>query len=169
MKKSGGIRKKIRMGVKQKILIPVMIVSLVVCVGLGVVLGSRMANVSRDLAAQQALAAARFTAKSIDYRDLLGLQPGDEGGAQYQTAAAALDRTRAEEKVCEISEACSRQAQSTEQINQNIAQITGVVQENSALAEETAATCEQLSAQTQSVDMLMKRFKVEQRSVYGGF
>ena len=91
MKKSGGIRKKIRMGVKQKILIPVMIVSLVVCVGLGVVLGSRMANVIRDLAAQQ------------------------------------------------------------------------------ALAEETAATCEQLSAQTQSMDMLMKRFKVEQRSVYGGF
>ena len=81
----------------------------------------------------------------------------------------AESTARAEEKVCEISEACNRQAASTEQINQHIAQITGVVQENSALAEETAATCEELSAQTQSMDSLMKRFKVEQRSMYGDF
>lgn len=78
----------------------------------------------------------------------------------------AESTVRAEAKVEEISEACNRQAESTEQINRHIAQITGVVHENSALAEETAATCEELSAQTQSMDSLMKRFKVEQKSYY---
>lgn len=66
-----------------------------------------------------------------------------------------------EARIREISEACSREAENTEHINENINQITGVVQENSALSEETAATCQELSAQTQAMDMLMKRFKLK--------
>ena len=65
-----------------------------------------------------------------------------------------------EELIREISEACNREAAATEQINENINQITSVVQANSALSEETAATCQELSAQTQSMNMLMKRFRL---------
>ena len=67
-----------------------------------------------------------------------------------------------EELIREISEACNREAEATEQINDNINQITSVVQANSALSEETAATCEELSAQTQSMNMLMKRFRLKE-------
>jgi len=50
--------------------------------------------VSKDMAAQQALAAARFTAESVSYENLVGYQPGDESGDRYQTAATALDEAR---------------------------------------------------------------------------
>lgn len=66
-----------------------------------------------------------------------------------------------EERIREISEACNREAEATEHINENINQITSVVQANSALSEETAATCQELSAQTQSMNMLMTRFKLK--------
>lgn len=69
---------------------------------------------------------------------------------------------RTVEMIQEISEACSREVIGTEQINQNIMQINDVVQANSALSEETAATCEELSAQTQSMNSLMKRFRLKE-------
>ena len=93
----------------------------------------------------------------------VGTAAGFHHDAQKTEAAlrkVAESTMRAEEKVREISEACARQARSTDQINEHISQITAVVQENSALAEETAATCEELSAQTQSMDMLMRKFRV---------
>lgn len=120
--------------------------------------------------AQKSAEAAKNTGELIE-----GTTHAIEEGLKLaeKTEAALLkvaeSTVRAEEKVQEISEACDRQARSTEQINQHISQITAVVHENSALAEETAATCEELSAQTQSMDALMKRFKVEQKSVYGNF
>jgi len=96
MKKIKKSRRNFHMGVKEKILIPVLIVNLIVCVGLGLSMGSRMSMVSKDMAAQQALAAARFTARSVNYEDLLGFRPGDETGEHYQNVAAALDKAREE-------------------------------------------------------------------------
>ena len=120
--------------------------------------------------AQKSAEAAKSTGELIESTT----QAIEEGLKLAEKTEAALlkvaeSTVRAEEKVQEISKACDRQARSTEQINRHISQITAVVHENSALAEETAATCEELSAQTQSMDALMKRFKVEQRSVYGNF
>lgn len=74
----------------------------------------------------------------------------------------ASSAVQTEELIREISDACNREAEATEQINGSINQITNVVQANSALSEETAATCEELSAQTQSMNMLMKRFKLKE-------
>lgn len=93
MKKTRG---NIRLGVKRKILYPVLVLNLVVCVCLGSILGSRMSGISRDMGAQQALAAARFTAKSVNYEELLAFRPGDESGERYQAAAEELDKARAE-------------------------------------------------------------------------
>ncbi len=72
--------------------------------------------------------------------------------------------SRTQEKACEISDACSRQVDSTEQVNNSISHISGVVQENSALAQETAATCEQLSALVKSMDSMIKHFRVTDES-----
>ena len=72
---------------------------------------------------------------------------------------------RTEQMIREISEACGREVVGTEQINQNIMQITDVVQANSALSEETAATCEELSAQTQSMNSLMRRFRLKEEKL----
>lgn len=94
MKKVKGTRKKRKLGVKHKILLPVLIVNLIVCVGLGSILGSRMSSFSKDMAAQQALTAARFTARSVNYADIMGFNPGDEDGQRYQTIANVLDRAR---------------------------------------------------------------------------
>ena len=96
MKTKEFTRKKFRGGVKQKILLPIMAISLIVCAGLGIIMGIRMSHVSQDLAAQQALAAARFTAKSVPYTDLIGFQPGEENSERYQTVVKALDRARRE-------------------------------------------------------------------------
>lgn len=76
---------------------------------------------------------------------------------------------KAEDKVREIFEACNRQASNAEQINQNVSQIASVVQANSALAQETAATCEELSAQTQSMDGLMRRFQVKRQDLFDDY
>ena len=75
----------------------------------------------------------------------------------------ASSAVKTETLIREISEACSREAEATDQINSNISQITDVVQANSALSEETAATCQELSAQTQSMNLLMKRFRLKRR------
>ena len=85
-----------RMSVKWKILIPIIIVNIVVCAAQGILLGSRMAGTTADMAAQQALIAARFTASSIDIEEVLALKRGDESTQKYLDMAAALERARTE-------------------------------------------------------------------------
>ena len=93
MNKQGKFRK---MSIKWKILIPVVLVTVIVCVLQGVVLGSRMSETTSDLAAQQALIAARFTASSIDIDDLMKLEAGDDSTDLYVSMAAKLEQSRIE-------------------------------------------------------------------------
>ncbi len=83
-----------RVGVKKKILLPIVIISFTVCAALGIILERRMNMVSRDLAAEQALFAARFIARSIDHEDIVGFAPGEESSERYQTVVTALDEAR---------------------------------------------------------------------------
>lgn len=123
---------------------------------------SVVADEVRMLAQKSAAAAAdtseliEGTTASIEHS--LALARRTEASLEKVSASTVLT----EERIREISEACSREAEATEHINGNINQITAVVQANSALSEETAATCQELSAQTQSMNMLMKRFKFKQ-------
>ena len=55
------------------------------------------------------------------------------------------------------------QADAVEQIQEQAAQITNVVQTNSSTAEETAATSEQLSAQANMLKQLVKTFHLRQQ------
>ncbi len=60
----------------------------------------------------------------------------------------------------EISEAAAAQAESIQQVNIGIGQIATVVQQNSATAEETAASCEELSGQSRLLKDQVDRLKV---------
>ena len=54
------------------------------------------------------------------------------------------------------------QAEAVEQIQDQIGQITGVVQTNSSTAEESAATSQELSAQASVLKQLVKTFRLRQ-------
>ena len=60
----------------------------------------------------------------------------------------------------EISEAAAAQADSIQQVNLGIGQIATVVQQNSATAEETAASCEELSGQSKLLKNQVDKLKV---------
>ena len=90
------MNKKRRTSIKWKILAPVLVVNIIVCATMGIILGTRMSNTTADLAAQQALVAARITAKSVNMDEVIKLQPGDEHSARYIQAATALDKARTE-------------------------------------------------------------------------
>lgn len=86
--------KNLKLGIKGKILIPVLLISAIVCGSMGTFMAHRMRNTTTELAAEQALMAARFASTSVAAADLVGLVPGDEGGEQFQRAATALDHAR---------------------------------------------------------------------------
>ena len=72
--------------------------------------------------------------------------------------AAASERTVT--LINAISEASGEQAVSISQVNQGIDQISSVVQTNSATAEESAATSEELSGQAHILKDLIDRFRL---------
>lgn len=55
------------------------------------------------------------------------------------------------------------QAEAVEQIQEQVGQITGVVQTNSSTAEESAATSQELSAQANVLRQLVKTFHLRQK------
>lgn len=59
-----------------------------------------------------------------------------------------------------ITESCRRQKDMVEQIDSDISKISGVVQSNSATAEESAAASEELSGQAETLKNLVGRFKL---------
>ena len=81
-------------GVKRKILVPILILATVVCIGQGLFMGLRMGQITRKMAAEQALVAARSTASSVSVEMLDTFDAGDEGSADYIRAAMLLDLAR---------------------------------------------------------------------------
>lgn len=64
------------------------------------------------------------------------------------------------ENVDQISKASTHQAGRIDQVTQSVNQISGVVQTNSATAEESAAASEELSGQSQVLKELVERFEL---------
>ena len=81
--------------VKWKIVIPILILAALVCMGQGVFLGLRMSQITRKMAAEEALIAARSTAASVDADMLVNFKPGDESSNTYIHAAELLNEARA--------------------------------------------------------------------------
>lgn len=88
-------RNKAKSGsVKWKILTPILILATLVCIGQGLFMGLRMSQITRKMAAEQALIAARATAASVDMKMLETFEAGKEGSADYIRAALLLDVAR---------------------------------------------------------------------------
>ena len=66
------------------------------------------------------------------------------------------------ELITEIAAASAEQTESIRQITTGVEQISQVIQTNSATAEETAASCEELSGQSRLLKDQVARFKINQ-------
>lgn len=71
------------------------------------------------------------------------------------------------ETVEKISQASNLQSGAIVQVTRGVDQISGVVQTNSATAEESAAASEELSGQAQALNTLVKRFKLKEETEQG--
>ena len=114
----------------------------------------------RNLAARSA-AAARETAQLIE-----GTVAKTANGAQLaQATASALEEIMAGiSKVSnlgeEIAVASNDQAAAISQINQGLAQVEQVTQQNTATAEESAGAAEELSSQSAELQQMLARFSL---------
>lgn len=116
----------------------------------------------RNLAARSAKA-AQETAELIEG----SVSKASNGAGLADTTAAALTEivdgiTKATDLMGEIAMASNDQAQSTDQINNGLTQIDNVGQQNTAFAEETAATSEQLASQARHLNQLLSMFTLGQ-------
>lgn len=116
----------------------------------------------RNLAARSAKA-ARETAELIQ-----GSVGKAENGMQIAAKTSeALGEIVSEIANCsdlisEIASASSEQAQDVSQVNIGLQQIDQVIQQNTANAEESAATSEELSGQASNLKEQLQRFKLKQ-------
>ncbi|MBO5092818.1 MAG: HAMP domain-containing protein, partial [Lachnospiraceae bacterium] len=65
------------------------------------------------------------------------------------------------DKIQQLSSAAVRQSDSLREVEQGINQISGVVSDNSAMAEESAASSEQLSAEATALNEMIRIFRIE--------
>ena len=88
-----------RMGIKLKILIPVVLVILVTCTFLGMNSYIQISNGMVAMGVEQAEMSATIAAMAVDGDKVVGLQPGDEGTANYE---AVLKNLRNIQETCGI-------------------------------------------------------------------
>jgi len=114
----------------------------------------------RSLAARSAKA-ARETAQLIEdsgAKVVHGTQISKETAAELENIVSGITQMTA--LVTEISAASNEQAEGVAQVNSGLGQIDGVIQSNTAHAEETASASEVLSRQAVELQALMSKFSL---------
>lgn len=86
-----------------------------------------------------------------------GRQLAGETAACLKTTAS--DTGEVTKAMVQISQACTYQSGIIRQINQGVDQISSVVQNNSATAEQSAAASQELSSQSEMLDRLLRDFQ----------
>lgn len=121
-----------------------------------------VADEVRNLASKSA-EASKNTVALID-RSLQAVESGSK--IADRTAKSLVKAVEGAKQVTEtidkISQASNEQAESITQVTLGVDQISGVVQTNSATAEESAAASEELSGQAQMMKELVGRFQLKQ-------
>lgn len=114
----------------------------------------------RNLASRSAEAAKQTTALIENTVSLVngGVKIAGEAAASFREIRSGSQQTT--RLIAEISEATGRQAVAVEQVTRGIDQIAGVVQTNSASAEENAAASRELTAQAQLLSDRVGRFRI---------
>jgi methyl-accepting chemotaxis protein len=120
----------------------------------------------RNLAARSAKA-AHETSDLIE-SSVLKTHNGAEIAQKTAKALAEIvaATTKVSDLVAEISEESKDQSQGIQEVNQGLARIERVTQQNTANAEETAASTEELSSQVVQMNTMLEKFKIK-RSVAG--
>lgn len=121
-----------------------------------------VADEVRNLAGKSAEAAKNTTSLIED-----SMQQVENGTAIADETAKSLLKVVEGAKIVsdtvkKISEASNRQSDSLVQVTLGIDQISNVVQTNSATAEESAAASEELSGQAETLNSLVKRFRLRE-------
>lgn len=101
-------------------------------------------------------------------RELIGvsLEEIEKGNAIVNEVVASLDRAVertgvANEMIQKIAEVAEIQMQSVNQIRDGVGEMSQTIQDNSAVAEETSATSEELAAQAVVLNELVQKFELE--------
>ena len=127
-----------------------------------------VADEVRNLAAKSAEAAQSTTA--LIEKSLKAVSRGVDltGSTQDSLDAVINDARIVTDRVREISDASAAQEMSVSDISVGLAQISQVVQTNSATSEESAAASEELFGQAQIVKNLVGQFKIKTAVVSAG-
>ena len=121
-----------------------------------------VADEVRNLASKSA-EASKNTASLIE-SSILAVEKGKEiaDNTAHSMETVVIGVQEAAVSINRISQASNEQAIAINQINQGIDQIASVVQNNSATAEESAASSEELSSQAQLLKQLAGYFRLRQ-------
>ncbi|TLS49373.1 HAMP domain-containing protein [Paenibacillus antri] len=123
----------------------------------------------RNLAARSANAAKETTALIEG-----SIKKVEAGTKIANDTAAALEKIvggvgKAAQLVGSIASASNEQAAGIMQANQGIAQVSDVVQANSATSEECAAASEELSGQSEQLKEMVGKFRLKRNALSSGF
>lgn len=120
-----------------------------------------VADEVRNLAAKSA-EAAKQTAELIDH-SVETVRKGEMlAGETTRILSEVAEKTKlADQSIHKIEEASFSQAQSIEQINQGLFQVSSVVQTNAATAEESSASSEELAAQAKILQQEVEKFTLK--------
>lgn len=113
-----------------------------------------LAGKSAD-AAKQTSALIEETIQAVESGSKIAEQTSDSMGKAAAGAAEAVSL------IDEIAQASQEQAESINQINQGVEQISSVVQVNAATAEQSAAASEELTAQSVAMHEQIARFRLQ--------
>ncbi|HEX8615182.1 MAG TPA: methyl-accepting chemotaxis protein [Telluria sp.] len=123
-----------------------------------------VASEVRNLAQRSAAAAKEIKALIADSvgKVATGSRQVDEAGSTMEQVVASVGRVNA--IIAEITVATDEQSQGISQVNQAIAEMDGVTQQNAALVEQAAAAAESLQFQAAQLAKAVNTFKLDERT-----
>lgn len=108
---------------------------------------------------------SQAAAKEISETAGSSVRMADSAGTLFGEIAPAIQKTS--DLVREISAASTQQSTGARQIHAAMGQMTEVIQRNASASEELAATAEELSAQSASLEQLISFFRLEGSGSFG--